>query len=256
MTNPTERYFAALIDGDQRALEELFSGLPWIDDPLSPKVREAADLEALIDARHAWLRDREARAVLLRTTRGAHRSVSEFLLQLQIDGAGVDLPVAVVGDLSADDGRITALRVYHSSWPLEGTHQVRPPLLPRDPTLHLCDIVAEYHRALSAGDVEGIVATFEPDGWFREPSGGDYVFRGGALRDFMSSLLSSGGIGLERCSATDDGVACALEFNAVRFGGELLSPQAGIGVYQRGSSGRLQSARVYDDVNVEILASR
>jgi hypothetical protein len=32
--------------------------------------------------------------------------------------------------------------------------------------------VGEYQRALSAGDIDAIVATFEPDGYAREPAGG------------------------------------------------------------------------------------
>ena len=70
----------------------------------------------------------------------------------------------------------------------------------------------------------------------------------------MTHLLSSGGIRLEHCTVTDDGVACALEFNAVQFGPHPLEPQAGVAVYERGPSGRLHAARIYDDVNVEALA--
>jgi hypothetical protein len=256
MADPTERYLTTLVEGDADGLEQLFSGLPWIDDPLGPKVRKSADLHPFVAERHPWLHERDARVVLIRTTRTAAREVTESILQLTVGDAPVELPVAVVGDLTGEEGRVSALRVYHSFWPLDGAHRVRPPLLPRDPTLHLSDAVAEYHRALGLGDVEGIVATFEPDGYFREPAGGEYVFSGPALREHMESLLSAGGIGLEHCTATDDGVACALEFNAARFGPELLSPQAGIGVYERGSSGLLRAARVYDDVNVEVLAAR
>ena len=57
-----------------------------------------------------------------------------------------------------------------------------------------------------------------------------------------------GGIILEHCSVTEDGVRTALEFNAVRWGGVDLPPQAGVAVYERGLSGRLHEARVYDDV--------
>ena len=256
MADPTERYLTTLIGGDAEALEELFSGLPWIDDPLGPKVRDSADLQLLIAERQAWLVERDARVTSIRTTRTAARVVTESILELTVADAPVELPVAVVGDLNGEEGKVSALRVYHSFWPLEGMHHVRPPLLPRDPTLHLLDVVAEYHRALGSGDFEAIVATFEPDGYFREPAGGEYVFRGAALRDHMESLLGMGSIGLEHCTATDDGVACALEFNAVRFGPEPLSPQAGVGVYERGPSGLLRAARVYDDVNVEVLAAR
>ena len=65
-------------------------------------------------------------------TRAAGRTVVEAVLRLHHEGRDVDLPIAVVGD-DAPDGRLRALRVYHSFWPLEGHHRVRPPLLRRDP---------------------------------------------------------------------------------------------------------------------------
>jgi hypothetical protein len=60
-------------------------------------------------------------------------------------------------------------------------------------------------------------------------------------------FANSGGIGLEHCALTDDGVRCAIEYNCVRWGGTELPPQAGV-VYERGSSGLLAAARIYDDV--------
>jgi len=45
----------------------------------------------------------------------------------------------------------------------------------------------------------------------------------------------------------DDGRACALEYNVIRWGRSKLSPEAGLAVYVRGSSGKLASARIYDD---------
>jgi hypothetical protein len=55
-------------------------------------------------------------------------------------------------------------------------------------------------------------------------------------------------IRLEHCALTDDGRACALEYNILRWGRSELSPEAGIAVYVRGVSGRLASARIYDDL--------
>ena len=53
---------------------------------------------------------------------------------------------------------------------------------------------------------------------------------------------------LEHWTVTEDGVRTVLEFNAVRWGGVDLSPQAGIAVYERGATGRIAHARIYDDV--------
>jgi hypothetical protein len=166
----------------------------------------------------------------------------------------VELPVAVVGDQAAT-GRLRAIRVYHSLWALFGEHRVRPPLLPAAHHLKLTGVIADYQHALAIGDVDAIVNTFEPDGYFREPAGGDHVFQGPRrLREFMAQILAPGGITLEHCTVTDDGIACAIEFNAVKFGKRPIEPQAGVAVYERGAGGKLWGARVYDDVNVEALA--
>ena len=219
------------------------------------RVRTLTEFDRLFAERHAWLAARQARLERLRTTRDDRRSVSENLLHLQLPGKDVALPVAVVG-VHAGSDQLESLRVYHSLWPLIGAHRVRPPLLERDPSIHLCDVIAEYQQALHDGDIPAIVAAFEEDGYFREPAGGEYFYRGQEkLHEFMAHLLGSGGIHLEHCTATDDGVVCAIEFNAVKFGRQRLQPQAGVAVYERGPSGRLHAARIYDDVNVEALAA-
>jgi hypothetical protein len=89
--------------------------------------------------------------------------------------------------------------------------------------------VASYQRALAAGDVDAIVAAFEPDGYAREPAGGQYIYRGAdGLRASYELLFSNGGgIPLEHCALIDDGRACPLEYNVVRWGKTQLPPQAG-----------------------------
>ncbi len=76
------------------------------------------------------------------------------------------------------------------------------------------------------------------------------------LRSYFAARFSAGGgIGLQPCAVTDDGVRCALEYNCVRWGSHELSPQAGIGVYERGPDGLLAAARVYDDVEGPVVHS-
>lgn len=58
-----------------------------------------------------------------------------------------------------------------------------------------------------------------------------------------------GGISLEHCALTDDGRSCALEYNVVRWGRTEMAPQAGLAVYVRGATGKLASARIYDDAD-------
>jgi hypothetical protein len=252
--DPTENYLPALMAGDLTALLAGFAAEPQVDEPLTGPVTGAQPYARYVAERRAWFAEHGAQLEPIRTTRNSQRTVFESLLHLQVSGKAEELPVAVVG-VHASGGKLSAVRVYHSLWPLIGGHRVRPALLVRDPAVHETDIVADYQHALDSGDIEAIVNTFDPDGYFREPAGGPWIYRGHAkLREFMGELLAHGGIGLEHCTVTDDGVACALEFNAVKFGTQPLVPQAGVAVYERGPSGKLHAARIYDDVNVEALA--
>jgi hypothetical protein len=111
--------------------------------------------------------------------------------------------------------------------------------------------VGAYQQALAAGDLDGVLAAFAPDATVREPAGGSYVHRGpDALRALYERFFANGGgIELEHCAVTDDGRACALEYNLVAWGRTPLPPQAGLAVYVRGDDGRLEAARIYDDAD-------
>lgn len=254
--NRTEQYLPLLLDGRAADLLNMFVAEPVIDDPISGRVAGRGAVEQFAAEKAAWLKERQARLEHFRTTQTEERTVVEWIVHLLLEGEDVPLPVAVVGQQAAgsqaENKGLEMIRVYHSMWPLIGAHQVRPALLPTDKTLQVSDVVETYQHALAVGDVDEIMSVFEPDGYFREPAGGNYIYQGReTLRQFMSSILALGGITIEHCTVTDDGVACAIEFSAVKFGPHPLVPQAGVAIYERGRSGLLHAARVYDDVNVE-----
>lgn len=243
-----ERYLHFLLENEAEGLMEIFATEPVIEDPRAGRVAGGEATLRFVESAHSWLGQRDARVEHSKTTRADERSVVESVLRLTLEGGTVALPVAVVGE--GVDG-LEEIRVYHSMWPLEGAHRLRPPLLREDPGLALSGAVEEYQRALAEGDAEKIVGAFEPDGHAREPSGGGYRHGGReGLRRFYEALFANGGgIPLEHCSVTDDGVCCAVEYNVVRWGRTRLPPQAGVAVYERGASGRLAAARIYDDVD-------
>jgi hypothetical protein len=199
---------------------------------------------------NAWLTERNGAGGRVERIITPWRGVEETVLTLDGEGGRIEVPVAIAADRD-DDGRIIELRVYYSTWPLTGRHANRPPLLQPDPELHEPDVVGEYQRALAAGDVEAAVAAFEPDASVREPAGPPYVHRGHEELVALYQLFFSngGGIRLEHCAVTDDGRSCALEYNVVRWGRTELRPEAGLAVYVRGSTGKLASARIYDDAD-------
>jgi hypothetical protein len=243
-------YFAGVTSGETEALVGSFAGVPELHHPVRGRVKGARAFERFVAGTNAWLNAHNAVIGDIERTVATRRVVEETLLT--VDGAGgrVELPVAVVADRDGD-ARIIELRVYYGSWPLTRGHANRPPILQPDADLQVPDVVGEYQRALAAGDVEATVAAFEPDAYLREPAGGAYVHRSrGELVALYELFFSNGGgIALEHCAVADDGRSCALEYNLVRWGRTELLPEAGLAVYVRGSTGKLASARIYDDVD-------
>ena len=244
-------FFRGLMTGETDALIGSFAGEPELHHPVQGRIKGARAFTEYVTKTNAWLKARNASIEDVdHTIRTRPRGVGEVTLHLDGEAGPVDLPVAIVADRQPD-ARIEEIRIYYSTWPLTGRHAKRPPVLQPDPGLGQPDIVGEYHRALAAGDVDTIVAAFEPDGYAREPAGAQYIHRGpDGLRAFYEWLFSNdGGISLERCTVTDDTHECALEYNVVGWGKSELWPEAGVAVYVRGESGKLAAARIYDDAS-------
>jgi hypothetical protein len=250
-------FWEGLITGELDALTGSFAGQPELHHPVRGRIRGARAFKAFVIELNAWFARLDVSVEEVDGVASQRHGFDEVILHLDGPTGRIGLPVATVAD-KRFDRRIKELRMYYSSWPLTGRHATRPPLLQPDPELRESDVVADYQQALASGDVEAIVAAFEPDAYAREPAGGRYIHRGhDGLRAFYAQLFSNGGgISLERCAALDDARACALEYNVVRWGETELPPQAGLAVYVRGQSGKLVAARIYDDVDPPIARRR
>jgi SnoaL-like domain len=250
--DPVAQYFTALNNGDTHALETVWPGAAVIHDPRAGEIRGHKQLRRFVSQNQSWLAERHAHIETVASTHAGGRAVMELLAHLADEnGREVAWPVAVVAE--SPDDRSVVFRSYCSQWPVDGRRHFRQPILRPGQALP-GDVVGRYHAALDDGDTEAIVHAFAPEGYFREPIGPHYAHRGtGELRSFFTRCFSAGGgIGLQPCVVTDDGVRCAVEYNCVRWGSHDLPPQAGIGVYERGSDGLLTAARVYDDVEAPV----
>jgi hypothetical protein len=251
-------FFDGVRSGEIHALLGSFAGEPELHHPVRGRVKGRRAFERFVADTNAWLLEANVVASAVERIITPRCGIEEIVLTLDGHRGRFDLPVAVAAERNAD-GRIVELRIYYSTWPLTGRHASRPPVLQPAPDLgEPDDIVGEYHRALAAGDVKSAVASFEPDAYVREPAGGRHVHRG---RDELVALYTrffsnGGGIPLEHCAATDDGRSCALEYNVVRWGRTELLPEAGLAVYVRGATGKLASARIYDDVDPPISSEQ
>jgi SnoaL-like domain len=243
-------YFDGLMAGEPDAMVKSFAGVPELHDPVRGRVKGTRAFEAFAGETSSWLRQQNCSVEDVGHGVTERHGFEEVVLHLDGQNGRVDLPVAIVADRRSDR-RIEELRIYFSSWPIAGRHANRPPLLQLDADLREPDVIGDYQGALAAGDVDTIVAAFEPDGYAREPAGGPHVHRGrDGLRSFYERLFSNGGgIPLEHCAVIDDGRSCAVEYNVVRWGQTELQPEAGVAVYVRGASDRLAAARIYDDVD-------
>jgi hypothetical protein len=209
-------------------------------------------LRHFFETSRSFLAERLVDVERVASTHVGGRAVVELLAHLQLDGEPVTWPVAVVVQ-SVDDRSVT-FRTYGSQWPVVGRRPIRAAILERDPDAEPGDVVTRYLAALAAGDRNAVVQTFTPDGYLREPIGARAVHRGTAELDayFSRSFGAGGGIGIERCCVTDDGVRCALEYNCVRWGGSPVPAQAGLIVFERAAGGLLAAARCYDDLEAPV----
>ena len=220
-----------------------------IYDPRAGEIRGHRQLRRFVRDNQSWLSDRHVRIETVASTVIPGRAVVELLAHLSDDGTTLAWPIAVVAE--SPDDRSVVFRTYCSQWPVDGQRHLRSPILtPGDAHLTSGDVVGRFQAALQEGEAEAIVDTFAPDGYFREPIGPHYMHRGTHdLHSFFTVCFSAGGgIGLQHCTVTDDGVRCALEYNCVRWGSYDLPAQAGIGVYERNQDGLLDAVRIYDDV--------
>jgi hypothetical protein len=242
------RFYQILLDGDTGAFLTMFAGDPLIDTPLWGEVsgEEAAGL--FVGGEQQWLNGYMAEPLLGPATVSNERMVVEYVLYLHVQEEMIDLPVALVADL--EGGKVSAIRIYHSTWPLTGRHRVRSPLCSPAEDLDEPEIVRQYMDALRNADKEKILALFEEDGYVREPSGAWYTHDGARGREeFYEMAVGTGSVSLLHCTATFDGVRCAIEYICDAWGNRPIPPQAGIAVYELGETGKLFAVRIYDDVS-------
>ncbi len=249
--DPVTQYLKALSAGDTHPLETVWPGEVVVYDPRVGEVRGHRQLRRFVGLNHDWLAERGATTEAVASTCVGRRAVVEVLAHLTKDGQEVSWPLAVVAE--SPDDRTVVFRTYCSQWPVDGHRHVRPPILEPQPT-RPAEVVVRYLDALSRGDVDAIMRTFAPDAYLREsivPAG---LHRGPSeLRSFFAQSFSAGGgIALQPCAVTDDGVRCAVEHNCARWGSHDLAPQAGITVFERGPDGLLAAARVYDDIEAPV----
>ena len=195
-------------------------------------------------------------------TRSGGRSVTEMVLNFEVDGMIDQVPMFVVADLGSM-GTLEEVRLYcHSTFVPHQTPYRKPMFTPAhlemgDPGL-MTGAVREYYTALHhmpQVDVERILRCMHPDCVF----GGYGLFRGQepekgteALRRVYTGMASyiPRKVGMRYETLIDDGVTGVIEWVHVisdQGRNELgRIAMSGIAAYMRGEDGRLISIRISD----------
>lgn len=254
----SEDDYLALFDKPDAVLDDVFAG--QVQGNSEALLAFRTDFAARLGNAQAWV----ASLHTLRATNDVQtpRIAVEQVLPLlsgwawdSCKGGGLgnsstELLVTMVADVSPA-GLLRSVRLYYPSYPITGQAHVRKPILATNSSAHLTGgAVARYQQALGAGLADVVAAQFEPDGYFREPSGVYHSGFSNVLRNFQAFFKfgRGGGIDLKHCSLITDGKAVVLEYNCVSWGGVVLTPTAGVAVYELGRHGLIMGGRVNDNV--------
>jgi hypothetical protein len=143
--------YPRLIEGDASVIG-VFTSKATVDAPLTGKQLPP---EFIAETR-AWLDYHAARVTQVADVLTPGRAAHEFVLTLDIDGEQRELPIMLVAEL--DGERIRDLRVYHSTWPVTGRHELRRPLM----DYHLSEPLPD--SILAGRPMSAVVGTITDDG--------------------------------------------------------------------------------------------
>jgi hypothetical protein len=240
-------FFELLKAGDAAALRSMFKGEPRVDTPLWGPV-PPGQFDSFVEDRRHWYLERNATTRVVNSIIAPDRVVLELIMDLDHEGKKIELPVALSADIEVDSA--TAVRVYHSTYPLNGKHAIRKPLLEPANDLPEPEVIKQYMKGLAEGDIDQVLPLFTPDGYIREPSGDAYKHQGPeGLRGFFEPAFTDGGVPLKHCAVTFDGKTFAVEFTVDMWGTTRFDTQGGMAIYQLTDDGKkIEGARIYDDV--------
>jgi hypothetical protein len=247
----SEVYFPALVSLQASQLAQRLGDRATIDDALFGRATGMPDVGALLEEMSKWLGAHDPSFERFGFVMGSDRDVTEGSLSLTINDQRLRVPVAVVAERRRE--REVELRSFYAASRVGGRPAAKREALAADEQIVLPPPVAAHLDALTRGDVDGVVASFEHGGTVRAADGETRakLDGGGPLREYYARLLNGGG-GLEvvKSARADDGNTCVLEYSVVRLPGRKIAPEPGLAVYERGESGLLRTVRIYDDLRM------
>ncbi len=244
------RFYKNLTDRKAAPLKQLFSGPFALNSPLSGSLNGETGLQTLLEDEGSWMRRHLISVEKIAVLKSDQRIAVELKLMVKINGRKTDLPVIIIGDLFGD--KFGQIRIYHSTWPINGAHRFRSPIVwPRN-SLNRPDIIQTYAECLIRGDAGGILALFSDEAVVQEPSGSRFVHAGAEGREkFFRGILADGAPGITHAVDIRTDTSYCVEYICESWGKMIFPPMAGCTVYNLSSRlDRIEGIRVYDDITL------
>lgn len=241
-----KQYLTVLKKEDIENLSSLLNNKSTLYMPLDGLIYGRDNITKYIIKQKDWLNVKNARVEIFNIIDIKNRIIIELTIFYEKGEKTIELPFIVVIDIN--NNIITNIRLYHSSLPTTGKHNVIKPILKPDNNLVEPDIITEYSKGIKKADKDLVLSLFEDGAYVQEPSGSKYKHKGReALNEFYSYILSKGGVSFNHCTATFDGKHFVVEYIIDEWGDKKFEPQAGIAVYEIGKTGKIAAVRIYDD---------
>jgi hypothetical protein len=241
-----KNFYQLLLEGKTAVLSSIFGGEPLVDTSNAGLVQGTTAFKVFVTEQQALLKAHAATVEAGAFIVGENRLVGEVVVWLTKEGEKVDLPIALVAELSGE--KVSVLRIYHSNYPITGGHAVRHPQIALAPNLALPYPVATYFEALDNSNRPALYSILTEKTYVREPSGNRYKHEGLAALDKFYEFPLSTQVPLLPCTMTFDGLNCAVEYIWEQVGAIKFTPQPGIAVFELAGTDKLAAVRVYDDI--------
>ncbi|WP_299608469.1 hypothetical protein [uncultured Aquimarina sp.] len=204
----------------------------------------------LLEKQHNYLKDEIKEIKIFKEFEDSKHLVIEYDILLNNT---FDLPLVIIFEKDGD--KYSAIRTYHSVYPITEGHVFRASILSERIELTEPTEVVNYFKSIAVGSTEETMETlsFEDDVYFREPAGWRWNHKTKqGLKEHFDHFFSDGGVPLKFHNYIFDNNkgTFAGEYTCDVWGSASFKPQAGVSIYDiNEETGKITGIRVYDNVD-------
>jgi len=208
------------------------------------------DARPLLEKQHDYLKDEIKEIKVFREFEDDNHHVIEYDILLN---NSFDLPLVVI--LVKDGDKYSAIRTYHSVYPITEGHVFRASIFTQEIQLTEPLEVVKYFQSIAKGSTEETMETlsFEGDVYFKEPAGWRWNHKTQAgLKEHFDHFFGDGGVPLNFHNYVFDKNmgTFAGEYSCDVWGSAVFKSQAGVSIYDINKvTGKITGIRIYDNVD-------